>query len=159
MSEENVKHVALHRLQAAVDGHKHAEIPSAGGGFRFYRLGSPVFMGNGAIQPDIRFPVLAAHLWFAETGRSWTRPHQLTPFLGVHDGHGYALLYNGILGDRSANGGNVLTRRSLAAIRRTQGEFVGPLTVYGERTTLSQATLQAEAVAFKQTPYDVKVRP
>ena len=36
---------------------------------------------------------------------------------------------------------------------------MGPLTVYGERTTLSQATLTAEAVAFKQTPYEVKVNP
>ena len=151
------------RLRKVIDGEQggisKAQNWGGGGGFRFYRLGSPVFMGNGAIQPDIRFPVLAAHLWFAETGRPWIRAHQLTPFLGVHDGHGYALLYNGILGDRSANGGNVLTHKSLAAIRRAQGEFVGPLTVYGERTTLSQATLQAEAVAFKQTPYDVKVRP
>ena len=151
------------RLQKVIHGEQggisKAQNWRGGGGFRFYRLGPPVFMENGAIQPDIRFPVLAAHLWFAETGRPWTRPHPLTPFLGVHDGHGYALLYNGILGDRSANGGNVLTRRSLAAIRSAQGEFTGPLTIYGERAALSPATLKAEAITFKQTPYDVKVRP
>ena len=153
-----MKDIALRRLQAAVDGHNHAEIQPTGGGFRFYRLGPPVFMENGAIQPDVRFPVLAAHVWFVETGIPWTQPATLTPFLGVHDGHGYALLYNGILGEKSANGGNVLTRKSLATIRAAQGEFVGPLTVYGERATLSPAALKAEAVAFKQTPYDVKIR-
>ncbi|OOV35179.1 site-specific DNA-methyltransferase [Candidatus Synechococcus spongiarum LMB bulk10E] len=151
------------RLQKVIHGEQggisKAQNWRGGGGFRFYRLGPPVFMENGAIQPDIRFPVLAAHLWFAETGRPWTQPHPLTPFLGAHDGHGYALLYNGILGDRSAKGGNVLTRRSLAAIRSAQGEFTGPLTIYGERAALSPATLKAEAITFKQTPYDVKVRP
>ncbi|MYG39124.1 MAG: site-specific DNA-methyltransferase, partial [Synechococcus sp. SB0676_bin_10] len=151
------------RLRKVIDGEQggisKAQNWHGGGGFRFYRLGPPVFMGNGAILPDIRFPVLAAHLWFAETGIPWTQPARLTPFLGVHEGHGYALLYNGILRERSTNGGNVLTRTSLATIRRAQGEFMGPLTVYGERTTLRQAALTAEAVVFKQTPYEVKVNP
>ena len=161
MGDHAVTH-CVPRLQKVIDGEQggisKAQTWRGGGGFRFYRLGPPVFMENGAIQPDIRFPVLAAHVWFVETGIPWTRPASLTPFLGVHDGHGYALLYNGILGEKSANGGNVLTRKSLAAIRAAQGEFVGPLTVYGERATLSPAALKAEAVAFKQTPYDVKTR-
>ena len=38
-----------------------------GGGFRFYRLGEPVFDEQGRINPAIRFPHLAAHVWFAET--------------------------------------------------------------------------------------------
>ncbi len=35
-----------------------------------------------------------------------------TPLLGVHRGTAIYLLYNGILGDKSAQGGNVLTRAS-----------------------------------------------
>ena len=42
-----------------------------GGGFRFYRLGPPVFDEEGHIRQDIRFPVLAAHVWFSET---WPAP-------------------------------------------------------------------------------------
>ena len=158
MLEENAQRIAQRRLTAAIDGHDGAEIISTGGGFRFYRLGPPVFAEDGAIQSDIRFPVLAAHVWFAETGSPWTEPQPLTPFLGVHDSKGYALLYNGILGDKSVSGGNVLTRKTLAAIRAAQGDFTGPLTVYGERTALSEATLKAEKIVFKQTPYDVKAR-
>lgn len=52
----------------------------------------------------------------------------------------------------------MLTRKTLAAIRAAQGGFAGPLTVYGERTALSEATLKAEAIEFRQTPYDVKAR-
>ena len=161
MGDHAVTHCAP-RLQKVVDGEQggisKAQNWQGGGGFRFYRLGPPVFTEDGQIERDIRFPVLAAHIWFAETGSPWTEPQPLTPFLGAHDGTGYALLYNGILGDKSVSGGNVLTRKTLASIRAAQGEFTGPLTVYGERTALSEATLKAEQIEFKQTPYDVKAR-
>ncbi|MBL4807710.1 MAG: site-specific DNA-methyltransferase [Rhodobacteraceae bacterium] len=129
-----------------------------GGGFRYYRLGSPVFDELGQLTPDIRFPVLAAHIWFSETGAPWTIPKALSPFLGAANDHGYALLYNGILGDKSVNGGNVLTRKTLSIIREAAGGFTGPLTVYGERTVLSDASLKTEQIEFKQTPYDVRAR-
>ena len=111
-----------------------------GGGFRFYRLGPPVFDEEGHIRSDIRFSVLAAHVYFSETGRPW-RGNSASPFLGLHDGRAYALLYNGILGDKS----NVLTRATLAVIReeiaRKDANFSGPLTVYGEQSRLTPATL------------------
>ena len=50
-----------------------------GGGFRFHRLGPPAFDAEGRIRPDVAFPVLAAHVWFAETGRPWTAPAEPTP--------------------------------------------------------------------------------
>lgn len=161
LGEHAVSH-CVPRLKSVVDGEQSGISENqnwkGGSGFRFYRLGPPVFTENGQIQPDIRFPVLAAHIWFAETGQPWSEPQLLTPFLGEADDHGYALLYNGILGDKSVSGGNVLTRKTLSAIRAAQGEFTGPMTVYGERTALSEATLKAEQIEFKQTPYDVKAR-
>lgn len=161
MGDHAVTHCAP-RLQKVIDGEQggvsKAQNWQGGGGFRFYRLGPPVFTEYGQIQPDIRFPVLAAHIWFAETGSPWTEPLPLTPFLGAQEGKGYALLYNGILGDKSVSGGNVLTRKTLATIRAAQGDFTCPLTVYGERTALSEATLKSEQIEFKQTPYDVKAR-
>lgn len=129
-----------------------------GGGFRFYRLGASVFDETGQ-RPDIEFPVLAAHVWFSEVRSSWSKPDNLSPVLGIHDGRAYALLYNGILGDKTASGGNVLTRKTLALIRDALPEgFAGPITVYGERSALSDASLVREQITFKQTPYDVKAR-
>lgn len=161
MGEHAVTH-CVPRLQNVTDGEQggisKAVNWEGGGGFRFYRLGPPVFHEDGSIKFDIRFPVLASHIWFAETGAPWSEPRTPNPFLGEHDGHGYALLYNGILGDKSVSGGNVLTRKTLAVIRAAQGDFIGPLTVYGERTALSETTLKAEKIEFKQTPYDVRAR-
>lgn len=160
MGDHAVTH-CVPRMQKVVDGEQggvsKAHGWQGGGGFRFYHLGPPIFTEDGQIQPDIRFSVLAAHIWFAETSNPWSEP-PLTPFLGAQDGKGYALLYNGILGDKSVSGGNVLTRKTLALIREAQGDFIGSLIIYGERTALSDATLRSERIEFKQTPYDVKAR-
>ena len=151
------------RLNQVIDGEQGGISKNVGwqggGGFRFYRLGPPVFDAAGRIRADIPFAVLAAHVWFSETGRSWRRNGQ-SPFLGRHDGRAYALSYNGILGDRRQatgdrrpGGGNVLTRVTLAVIRqamaRQDAGSAGPLTVYGESSRLMPATLARERVTFK----------
>jgi adenine-specific DNA-methyltransferase len=127
-----------------------------GGGFRFYRLGEPIFDAEGRIRSGIKFPALAAHIWFAETGSAYHGAAN-NPWLGTYGQRGFALLYNGILGDKSVTGGNVLTGALLASIRRTAGHD-GPLTIYGEASRVGVARLKAEGVTFKQTPYDVKAR-
>jgi adenine-specific DNA-methyltransferase len=124
-----------------------------GGGFRFYRLGKTVFDEDGQINPEIRFAQLAAHIWFSET-RTPLGKKQPRVKLGVHDGTAYYLLYNGILGDKSVSGGNVLTRKVLAELP----EHDGPKVIYGESSRLGEATLKRLGIVFKQTPYDVRAR-
>ena len=163
MGEHAVTH-CVPRLRKVIDGEQGgiSKIVNwhGGGGFRFYRLGPPVFDEDGHIRSDIHFSVLAAHIYFSETGSPW-RGNNASPLLGLHDGRAYALLYNGILGDGQPGRGNVLTRRTLATIRtetaRRDASFDGPLTVYGAQSRLTPTTLDREGVVFKQTPYDVKV--
>jgi adenine-specific DNA-methyltransferase len=132
-----------------------------GGGFRFYRLGPPVFDEAGHIRTDIKFPVLAAHVWFSETNVPW-RGKGKSPLLGIHDGRAYALLYNGILGDKRPEFGNVLTRATLEIIKekiaKKDPAFKGSMTVYGELSRLAPGTLDRMGIIFKQTPYDIKAR-
>ena len=162
MGEHAVTH-CVPRLQKVIDGEQGGISKSAGwqggGGFRFYRLGPTVFDEQGHIRQDIRFPTLAAHVWFSETRRPWNGKGD-SPLLGLCDDRAYALLYNGILGDKRPAGGNVLTRTTLARIRdeiiRKQADFNGPLTVYGEQSRLTPTTLDREGIVFKQMPYDVK---
>jgi adenine-specific DNA-methyltransferase len=128
-----------------------------GGGYRFYKLGDPIFDADGCIASGIQFPTLAAHVWFSETGEPFAGAVS-SPVLGVHDGIAYALLYNGILGDRSVNGGNVLTSGLLDRLRADAGGWWGPMVIYGEASRLGAARLKDEGVTFKQTPYDVRAR-
>ena len=156
---------AMKRLAKVITGDKSGVSKlvgwKGGGGFRFYRLGPPAFDSDGRIQSDISFPVLAAHIWFFETGMPWERKDN-SPLLGIHDGRAFALLYNGILGEKKIRDGGVLTRATLNLIREeiagVAQEFGGPLTVFGERSQLSSATLERERIAFKQTPYDIEAR-
>ena len=161
MGEHAVTHCAP-RLRKVVAGERGGVSEAVGwrggGGFRFHRLGPAAFDADGRILADIPFAVLAAHLWFAETGRPRDAPANLSPFLGAHDGRGVALLYNGVLRDRSASGGNVLTKRAAALIREAAGGFRGPVTVYAARSTLSGPALAAAGLTFRQTPYEVTER-
>jgi adenine-specific DNA-methyltransferase len=134
---------------------------AGGGGFRFYTLGDPVFDGEGRIRKDIKFGQLAAHVWFLETRTPLNGPGA-GPFLGVHGGTAYALLYNGVLGDRSVGGGNVLTERTLAAIEGGAAAAgaapYGRLVVYGESSRVGAARAKALGLEFRQTPYDVRAK-
>ena len=81
-----------------------------------------------------------------------------SPLLGIYEGTAYALLYNGILGDRSVTGGNVLTSALLDRLCIEAGEWPGPMVIYGEASRLGAARLKDAGVTFKQTPYDVRAR-
>jgi adenine-specific DNA-methyltransferase len=74
-----------------------------------------------------------------------------SPFLGIYEGTAYALLYNGILGDKSVSGGNVLTHATLnhimhdidMAVEDAGGTFeYHQLVIYGEATRLTHVSLK-----------------
>ncbi len=160
MGEHAITH-CVPRLEKVIEGEQggisKAVNWQGGGGFRFYELGEPVFDENGQINPKVRFKALAAHLWFSETGVPYDGKAK-KPFLGIHGGIAYGLLYNGILGDKRVNGGNVLTRPILKQLQKESGGFEGPWVIYGEMSRIPEDRLRAEKIRFKQTPYDVRAR-
>jgi adenine-specific DNA-methyltransferase len=162
------EHAATHclpRLQKVIDGEQ-GGISAAvgwqgGGGFRFMRLGDAVFDAAGRIQPQVRFAALAAHVWQQETRSAYVAPapgaRSGTPLIGTHDGRAIYLLYNGILGDRRPEGGNVLTLAVLQALK-TIVPHDGPKVVYAEACRLGEARLAAEGIVFRQMPYELAAR-
>jgi len=79
------------------------------------------------------------------------------PLLGIHNNTAYFLLYNGILGDRRPQGGNVLTSAVLAYLDEAF-PHAGARVIYGETTRLGEARLRESGITFKQIPYDIKAR-
>ena len=170
MGEHAKTHCAV-RMKKVIDGEQ-GGISAAvgwkgGGGFRFYELGEAILQKDGTLTEDIPFETMAAHVWFTETKRPYDRPKKKTTVLGVtDDGVAYALLYNGILGDRSVGGGNVLTKKTLKVIeddlrsvkKAARIDKVEKSVVYAEACRLSEDTLTAANVVFRQTPYDLVVR-
>lgn len=131
---------------------------AGGGGFNFLRLGDSAFGADGRISPNIRFSTLAAYLWFLESGGPHPTGTFDSPLLGVHKGSAIILLYNGILGDRRPEGGNVLTQAVWKAIVDVLPPHNGPRIIYGEACRLSPARLKSLAATFRQIPYDIRMR-
>ena len=158
MGDHAVTH-CVPRLKKVVDGEQGGisqEVNwQGGGGFHFYKLGEAIFNEEGQINPAVKFRALAAHVWFTETHTPLeSKGRKSSPLLGIHNGTAYYLLYNGILGDTTKDGGNVLTGKVLASLPPHQG----PKVIYGELTTFGSQRLTRENIIFKQVPYDIKAR-
>lgn len=144
------------RLKQVVDGEQggisKAVDWQGGGGFRFFKLGEAVFDEYGSLNSEIKFPTLAAHIWYLEN-KTPLQGQADSPLLGVNNGTAYYLLYNGILGDRRPQGGNVLTSAVLNELPDIQNQQ--KIVIYGESCRLGAARLQQANITFKQIPYDV----
>ena len=126
----------------------------SGGGFSFYELSAPVFDKYGAINPQVTFETLAAYVWQCETGCAGNPDKK--PFLGVKDDVGVYLLYNGVLGDKRPESGNVLTPELLEDLL-TRYPHDGPKAIYAEAMIgIDELELRAKNISFKQIPYDIR---
>ncbi|MEW6554751.1 MAG: DNA methyltransferase, partial [Actinomycetota bacterium] len=162
MERDVCQNVTAQRLERAVLGFtKHDErgtrsIEGLGGGFRYCRLGAPIFDEEGGISAEVNFSDLAAHIYFAETGNpisiDTVNQHE-SPLLGIHEGVAIYLLFNGVLGDITIDGGNILTSSTLSMLP----EHNGPRVIYGEGSRLGRERMRREGITFKQIPYGIKV--
>lgn len=150
MDESICQNITAQRLTRVVEGTEKVE--SLGSGFRFCTLAEPLFDELGNIRMGVTYAELAAHVFFTETGSPIPAP-ATTPKLGVHDGKAVYLLFNGILGDKCPEGGNILTPEVLKGLPDHQGVKV----IYGEGCALSDARLRRDNIVFKQVPYHIQV--
>lgn len=150
------------RLERVISGYLRNDDPKdrvggVGGGFRYCRLGVPLFNEFGDIDGEVSFPDLAAHVFFAETGAPIPAKAQVgNAYLGKHGEKAVYLLYTqGLEGTPREALGNVLTPDALVALPPTHSGFEGIRVVYAEGTTVSPDRLKAEGVVFKQIPYQI----
>jgi site-specific DNA-methyltransferase (adenine-specific)/adenine-specific DNA-methyltransferase len=157
MEPKIARDITAERVRRVAQGYTNAKgekVEGLGGGFRFCELGEPLFDANGQIKPSVHFADLARHVYFTETGEPLPRERVLkSPLIGECRGVGIYLLFNGILGDKRANGGNILTRAVLAQLPKYDGQKV----IYCTGCLLGKDRLQAEKITIRQTPYEIKV--
>lgn len=156
MESKIARNITAERVHRITHGYTNAngeKIEGLGGGFRFCTLSEPLFDERGQINSSVKFSDLAHHVFFTETGEPMPkRPDKRTPLLGVHNGRAIYLLFNGILGDKQAQGGNVLTNDVLKILPSHAGARV----IYGTACRLSANRLKREGVTFRQIPYEIK---
>jgi site-specific DNA-methyltransferase (adenine-specific)/adenine-specific DNA-methyltransferase len=151
------RHVTVDRLRRVCTGYKGqdgGQIDGLASGFRFCILSDPLFDEQGNITSTVRFAHLARHVYFTETGEPLPKNARSTsPLIGVRNGVAVYLLYNGILKDKSPDGGNVLTTNTLSRLPKHDG----PKVVYGTACRIGSERLRRENIVFKQLPYKLRV--
>ena len=182
MDDAIARNVTAERVRRMAQGYTNAKeqaVEGLGGGFQFCRLSAePLFDADGQIRRDVTFAQLAEFVWFAETGTSWmpsfrgggaepgiqSSPASLdsrlrgndgidsSPLLGVYEGRAIYLLYNGILKDRSIDGGNVLT----GPLYDLLPPFAGPKVIYAAANRMGSRAVR-DGITFKQTPYALEI--
>jgi DNA modification methylase len=165
MDEGIARDVTAERVKRVAQGYTNGKgqpVEGLGGGFQFCTLGKPLFDARGHISNDVRFAELARFVWFVETGMglpakraSRNTADTASPLLGMHEGRAVYLLYNGILKDRSIDGGNVLTSLLLEHLPAHDG----PKVVYAARCAIGAERLRKLGITFKQLPYHLRVAP
>ena len=184
MESKIARDITAERVKRVAQGYTNAKgenVEGLGGGFRFCELGEPLFDERGKIRSTVRFADLARHVYFTETGeplpelvgddgRSLTSKskgksqslltssptkEKMSPLLGITaSGVAVYLLYNGILKDRSVDGGNVLTSATLALLPA----HAGPKVIYAAGCRFSRERQKRENIFFKQTPYAIRLK-
>jgi site-specific DNA-methyltransferase (adenine-specific)/adenine-specific DNA-methyltransferase len=160
MDENIARKVTAERVKRVATGYTNAKgntVEGLGGGFQFCRLSAePLFTAEGQIRSDVTFAQLAEFVWFAETGSGKVDADGTakfdSPLLGVHEGRGIYLLYNGILKDKSVSGGNVLTGPVFDVLPK----FSGAKVIFAAANRMGGRAAR-EGITFKQTPYALEV--
>ncbi|QQA44509.1 site-specific DNA-methyltransferase [Pelagovum pacificum] len=163
MDEAIAPDITAERLRRAINGYDKSGDPEKpvaplGGGFRYCRLGSPLFNEFGDIDGSVVFPDLAAHVFFSETGSPLpAKVDGSTHFIGTHKNTAVYLLFSPAeQGFAREASGNVLTPEALANLPAPSNDFGGVRIVYAEGCTVSAERLKAEGVIFKQIPYQIE---
>ena len=159
MESKIARGITAERVRRVAQGYTNAKgekVEGLGGGFRFCELGEQLFDESGKIRATVKFADLARHVYFTETGEPIPRERVgKSPLLGVTaSGVAVHLLYNGILKDKSVDGGNVLTNATLALLPAHAGARV----IYAAGCRLSAARRKRENITFKQTPYAIRLQ-
>lgn len=161
---ENIcKDITRERIVKAINGYSYSKtkeenekVEGLGGGFKYCILDEPLFDEYGNIKENVSFNDLAHHIFFTETGvplDAKFKNKEKSAKIGIYKETAYYLLFNGIMGDNSVSGGNVLTTKILEKLPVYKGKKI----IYGEGCRLSPTRLKRENIIFKQLPYEVKV--
>lgn len=160
MEADIARNITAERIKRVSEGYKITKengadevVEGLGGGFKYCKLADPLFDRMGNISESVKFTELARHIYFSETGLPLTKNVSMdSALLGIHKGTAIYLLFNGILGDKTVSGGNILTSKILTRLPK----YDGPKIIFGEGCRLGASRLREENISFKQIPFEIK---
>ncbi len=159
MESKIAREITAERIRRVAQGYtnlKGEKVEGLGGGFRFCELGEPLFDETGKIRDSVKFADLGGYVYFTEAGEPIPRESVgKSPLLGITPtGVAVYLLYNGIIKDKSVDGGNILTAATYALLPSHKG----PKIIYAAGCRFGSERLKRDNITFKQTPYTIRLQ-
>ena len=155
--EEHYKDTIVPRLQKVIDGHQVGMSEdlewAGGGGFKVATLGPTMLDVEDFLNEEVTYEDLASHVFLTEFGRPLGAPEK-PPLVARTENEALYVLFNGVLGDKRPDGGNILTEEVLDMLPGFDPDLTN--IVYGEASLLDEAELAAMGVRFKQLPHDLE---
>ncbi len=109
-------------------------------------MGTPLFLVDGTINPEIELDEIRQYIWYMETHGAEMNGKDDEPFyLGSNNDTAYYFVYDG---EKTT----LLDYDFLATITVKQQSYV----IYADSCTLSDSDLQKWNITFKKIPRDIK---
>ncbi|MFH1011694.1 MAG: site-specific DNA-methyltransferase [bacterium] len=147
MEKDIAENLTAKRMNNAIHGYVagKSKVEPTGGGFQFMRLDTTLFDKDGNISEPVTYLDLARYIFFTETQKDLDEKKVKKPYIGTDKEKDYCLFF-------TECGKNIFTRESMKRLPKNDA----PKVVYADRCLLSEETLRAHRIVFKQIPYQVK---
>ncbi len=148
--EDYAETVSAERVRRVINGYGSVDKKNegAGGGFDYYELGLPIFVGenNEYLNEKIDIEKIREYIWYSETRSPYIKPinEDSEYFLGKKDETAYYFIY-----DKSIE--TTLDYDSLSEIKTKSQQYV----IYADNCLLAKEFMITNNITFKKIPRDV----
>ena len=153
LEDEIAERVTAQRLKRIIQGYSYrktegqkVKVEGLGGGFKFLKLGKPLFDKHKQIIGEPSYEDLAGYIYFTETHHTvdWGKANRDDWYVGENNGVRYFIIYGGK---------NELSEEFLEIARRYHGNKV----VYADAVMIDDDELERFDIMFKQIPYEIRI--
>jgi len=145
--EDYAETITAERVKRVINGY--SDKPGTGGGFDFYELGKPLFVGdnNEFLNEEVETEKIREYVWYSETRTAYKEPDAANEnpyFLGLKEETAYYFIYE-------KESKTTLDFDTLSTITTKAGQYV----VYADNCLLPKDFMMKQNIIFKKIPRDV----
>ncbi len=145
--EDYAETITAERVKRVINGY--SDKPGTGGGFDYYELGKPLFVGdnNEFLNEEVETEKIREYVWYSETRTSYEKMEVVNEnpyFLGLKEETAYYFIYE-------KDSQTTLDFDTLSTITTKAGQYV----VYADNCLLPKDFMMKQNIIFKKIPRDV----
>ena len=155
--EDYAETITAERVRRVINGY--SDKPGTGGCFTYYKLGEPLFTGDGLLNENLPIERIREYVWYSETrtalphasGRPSPAPlpkqgeeNEIPHFMGKLDDTAYYFYYE-------HDALTTVDYEFLSTVQTPAGQYV----IYADNCLIAREWLQERRIIFKKIPRDI----